>query len=846
MKWIALASLLLTSLGFAQEENPPRLLSACEAAGEWEGGTVDADVKRGGEASIRWAHADSDRLGLVDAPADWTSHDTIRFQLHSEVKTDSEFMLIIVSENPGTEGMDYWMARLKLDFEGWKEIVLPRRSMNRARRPKGWDQVGEVFFTASGWENEPDPRAVVHIDQFELYDRVGPLLTDEALFEAIDLTLPELEATRAAVEAGDLAKAQAELATYLRERTSVPWWFDPHNIDRGIRHNRDAADKTVQGEIRQIAIWHTFPDGEIDWFYNPTLERDDIPGNHEWQWQLGRMGYWGGLGTTYWATGEDIYGETFVKHLRSWVKGCPRPENSGNTAGSAWRTIECGIRMGGSWPTAYHRFLHSPTFTDEDVCLYVKSCIEHAQHLRQHPTGGNWLTMEMSGLYTVGAVFPELKEAEAWRTYAIGRMHDELNKQFYPDGAQIELTPGYHQVALGNILKVPRTATLVGREDELPDDYTARMEKAYDYNLRLMTPDRSLPRFNDSWGVGVPGTLATAAGLFPERQDFRWVATDGKEGTPPEGTSHALDWAGYYAMRSGWERDANYLAFDAGPLGSGHLHQDKLNVVIWSHGREVLFDGGGGSYESSPWRAYGTGAASHNIINVDGKHQKRGSDQRLSTEPVDARWESTEGYDFAAGLCEGGFGNEAHKPATHSRRVLFAKPDLFVVVDTLTPTDGAEHTYQARWHLLPTETEVAESTLAVVTQAADQPNLVVVPLLAGGLRQSVVSAQKEPELLGWWVNKDSDPQYIPATTITQGRRGAGVQHFLTLFIALAAGEGDPVEAITPTGEVSAEVTLTDGRKLRIEADPDGNGGVSITETLADGADGRSVGAGYTQ
>ena len=46
--------------------------------------------------------------------------------------------------------------------------------------------------------------------------------------------------------------------------------------------------------------------------------------------------------------------------------------------------------------------------------------------------------------------------------------------------------------------------------DELPKDYVARAEKAFDFNLYLMTPDRDMPRFNDSWRVNVPRSLEPA------------------------------------------------------------------------------------------------------------------------------------------------------------------------------------------------------------------------------------------------------------------------------------------------------------------------------------------------
>jgi hypothetical protein len=656
----------------------------------------------------------------------------------------------------------------------------------------------------------------------------GPRMADEVLFQLLDTDYPGLEGVKVAIADNDLESAKKALADYLRSRTTVPWRFDPHNIDRDIRYNKSAADETVSGKVRVIGVWHTFPDGNIDWFYNPTIERDDLPVDHEWQWQLGRMGYWRNLGRAYWGTGDEVYARAFVKQLRSWVRQCPRPEDSGNYSGSAWRTIECGIRMAGSWPDSYHRFLHSPSFTDDDVILYVKSCIEQAQHLRKNPTSGNWLTMEMSGLYTVGALFPEFKDAGEWRSYAINRIYEELNKQFLPDGAQIELTPGYHQVALFNILNIPELARTVGRLDELPDDFVNRAEKAFDYNLYLMTPDRDMPRFNDSWHVNVPGGMRAATEIFPERQDFKWVATGGKEGAPPSGTSHPFPYAGHYVMRSGWDEKANYLCFDAGPLGYGHIHQDKLNFVLWSYGREMVFDGGGGNYERSQWRRYDTDTFSHNTILVDGLPQRRQTRDRWAnvlSEPMDARWESTDTYDFAAGIYDEGYGKDENRPVVHVRRVLFIKPDMFLIADTLTPRDDAEHTYQARWHLMTTATELDENTSIVTTTDTGLPNLALVPLITEGLTVSMASAQTEPELLGWWVQRGRD--HKPATTVMHDRSGTGAQHLLTLLLPIQADSDNPLQEVNSTGPGRYEVILTDGRKINLSVDPDPQGGIEI-------------------
>ncbi len=656
-------------------------------------------------------------------------------------------------------------------------------------------------------------------------------VSDTELFASLDYSLPALAPVKKAVDAGNIPGAKKALADYLRARTSVPWNVSPKVADRStIRWDKNKAEDAVNAKVQVVTIWHTFPEGNVDWFYSATGGNTGLPANNEWQWQLNRMAWWGDLGYAYQATGDERYAKAWVSQLKDWSTDCAPPATAKNTVNSAWRTIECGIRMGGVWPASYQRFLLSPSFTDDDVATYLKTSIAHARYLSAYPSTGNWLTMEMSGLYAVGALFPELKDAKAWRDQAGAALYKELASQFLPDGAQVELTPGYHNVALDNVLKIYEMAKMVGREKELPGDYVARMERAFAFNLDLMTPNRDLPRFNDSWPYGVPRRFRDSATLFPNRPDFAWIGSDGKTGTPPKQTSLPMPYAGYYVMRSGWDTGANYAVLDAGPLGYGHVHQDKLNLVLWGWGRELLFDSGGGSYESSKYRSYATDTFGHNTVLVDNLPQRRQTRDReanVSKTPIDAGWKSTDTYDYVEGSYTDGYGKEDNRIATHTRRVLFVKPDLFVVSDVLKPADTTEHTYQARWNLLTTASEKAADG-SVVTTDAGQPNLAVVPLFGNGLEVRNVSAQNEPEVLGWHVRKDMDPQYVPATTVLHTRRGAGEQRFLTLLLPLKAGQKNPVKTVEALSPTSAKITLTDGRTFTVSDTP--GEGVRFTES----------------
>ena len=275
------------------------------------------------------------------------------------------------------------------------------------------------------------------------------------------------------VALSDYPAALTNLAVYLRGRTNVTWFFNPHAVTNAVSYNKSQADAAATGTITQVGIPYTFQGGNIDWFFNVTTNAaNGFAPNNEWQWQLNRMTWWPNLGQTYWGRSrEETYAQAWVSELRDWISDCPAQSSLKNVAGSTWRTIETGLRLSTYWPDSYHRFLESPSFTDADVTLYLKSCVEQARYLRSFYTQANFLTMEMSGLYTVGALYPELSEAAGWRTLAAQKLHAEQTVQFLPDGWHYELAPGYHIVAIDNTLQIFQLAALEGLTGELPAGY---------------------------------------------------------------------------------------------------------------------------------------------------------------------------------------------------------------------------------------------------------------------------------------------------------------------------------------------------------------------------------------
>ncbi len=652
-------------------------------------------------------------------------------------------------------------------------------------------------------------------------------ITDQELFQAINLDFDGLEEVKAACESGDIEQAKHKLADYLRARTIKTWRFDPHEFTTDVPHgerNIAAAERMLNHEP-PFTEDHWTEDGTFRWNYRPGV------GNKARQY------FFSALGRAYWASSRDErIAKLWTSMLQSWLKQCPK--SSEEARRHHWNTLVTGIHMRG-WPTAFHSFLHSPNFTDEDIILYLKSTIQQARHLREnHRQTGNWLTFSMVGLYTSGVVFPELKEAPEWRAYAAQTALADLERGYLPDGMGVELSPGYHNLFY-NYLRIHDLARAVDRAD---DPNVAALgekgEKLFEPYVALCAPDRTMPKYQDGGLVDVKDRMKEAFERYPGRQDFQWLATDGKAGTKPDFTSTLLPYAGYFAMRSGWGRQANYLGFDAGPIGWKHCHSDKLNVVMWSHGRLAIFDPGVGTYDDKPLANWARDTFAHNTVVVDNRPQRRRwstpNPNQMPYEKVDdIRWETTDTHDSAYGVYDGAYGIQGPSdpypywddsdyrtgwvhPATHHRRIFYLKPDIFVVADTLQSKDGEAHEYDLRWQILSTEVTTDPDTQITMTEDEGKPNVAIVPLLTEGLESNRASAQMEPEIMGWKYYKTPES----ATTLQQIKSGGGTVQFLTLLLPVEAGESCPVTSVEVESAETVKVSLDDGRTLAVEAASD--------------------------
>jgi hypothetical protein len=313
--------------------------------------------------------------------------------------------------------------------------------------------------------------------------------------------------------------------------------------------------------------------------------------------------------------------------------------------------------------------------------------------------------------------------------------------------------------------------------------------------------------------------MQNALEFFPEREDFKWAATEGREGKRPTTLSTAFPYAGHFVMRTGWTPDDAYLFFDGGPFGYGHQHEDKLNVVIYAHGRVHVTDPGNYPYDDSQWRKYVLSTRAHNTVMVDGQEQnQRGKprDEYVVKEPLPHVWVTQPSFDFVSASYEEGYGPSRDRSVTHTRSILFIKPDFWILVDFMSAQDDREHTYESMFHLDTLKADVVGNRKSVETRNRDAGNLGIYGILAEGAEVEVISGQEEPIVQGW-IPRGKPYECQPLPTAVFKTRGSGITDMTFVICPIAKQEMTPISYVerlpADPGQSAGRVVMKDGRAL---------------------------------
>ncbi len=631
---------------------------------------------------------------------------------------------------------------------------------------------------------------------------------DADTLAALDLDAPGMEKVKDAAQTGNLDAVMAAYLDYRRTLSPAKWKVMPADRPASASASSDPVGDAICAHHIPNLFYAGLPKeadmgADFNWTYNPT-PKENPSFTLEWTWcVVSRTQFWGPLVDAYWKTQDEKYAAEWVRQMEDFV--AKNPVDKAGTAWNLtlWRTLDAAIRMLESWPNAYYHCLNSPSFTPQAQWIYLKSMRDHAAFLMAGLSDpkrtGNWVTEECCGLYTIGTLFPELKDAPLWRKTAIDRLMKEAQRMVLPDGMEAELTPTYHLLALSDFRQPLELAKLNGQP--VPDEFKEKVMAMYRALVTVMAQNGEMVPTNDSTYYVNAMTEARKGLELEEDPLLRWAASGAKgDGGLPDSTM--LPYAGFYAMRSGWDRDGQFLFFRAGPAGIAHAHEDMLEVVLRAWGKTLLFDPGSYVYDHSDWRRFTINTPSHSTVIVDGKWQHRGSSPAPIDKPAGNLWVTTPLFDFVSGTYDGGYQQNVYDPklqgapeqwvgdvdrsVTHTRQVLYLRPYYALLFDTLAGTGN--HVFDAHFQLDATSAHVdAASQAAFSDDSGDAPRLGLYPLERDNLAVDVVQGQKDP-LLGWY------PSTHRAIPVIRFRKQQAAPAYFATFLYPFKGTEPPLQA----------------------------------------------------
>ena len=665
----------------------------------------------------------------------------------------------------------------------------------------------------------------------------GPVTTDTEIIAELNLETAGMGSVKAAIQTRNLGQIQQAYLDYRRHSSPARWKIMPSDQPaQAVAQSDDAGDQVAAHNVTRD-VYHygpprTFMGSDFNWLYNPVAPTEPSFSNEFTYCVVARTEFWQHLADAYWKTRNEKYAQAWVEQLLDFAAKNPMNTDSWQGKATLWRTLDAATRMDVSWPYCYFHFRDSASFTPQVQWVYLKLMRDHAlrlvEGLSDASRTGNWVTDECFGLYTIGALFPELKSAANWRDMAINRLLVEFNRMVPPDGMEAELTPGYHAGARAQFQGPYDLAKL--NNLPIPDTFREKILSMYRAPVLVMQPNGQDVCTNDSWIINAKkdAVVGLKVGEDPLLQ---WVASGGKSGIrPPDST--CLPYAGFYALRSGWDWQDLFVFFRAGPPGIGHEHQDMLQLTMRAWDTDLLIEPGTYAYDRSIWRRYFVGTASHNTIIVDDKWQHRPQNQAPVTTPVNNPWVTTPLFDYAAGTYDAGYQKNVYKPIeympvawegtldksiAHTRRVLFLRPYYVLVVDTLDGT--GHHTFEAHYNMDAPAAHVDQATQAALSDNPGHGNIVLLPLEREHLAVEVVQGQQSP-LLGW-KPKDGNRVAIPTARFIKQQDAPAI--FATFLLPyrgaepprvtteeLTAGEGTWAKRLTTAQEQAEVILVRDG------------------------------------
>jgi len=353
---------------------------------------------------------------------------------------------------------------------------------------------------------------------------------------------------------------------------------------------------------------------------------------------------------------DDRWADQFIRMIGAHIDHCPRlPEghndfgtgpDPGKPANCAWTHRGYAAVRIAKTLIAYMVMKDSPRFTDRFHTILLRYLVAHVRHvhdLDEQAYSDNYLVHCGKSTFLTGVLLPELRESNGWMSRMWKNFSAGMERELLPDGTHFHRAFGYHCGFIGNPVSMIHLGRQLDSEMTFPERFLVLTENATQSLVSVLTPSFTTPGINDDYTADIVDQrdlIQLSANVF-NRDDWRYLVSNGKVGTPPEDLSVLLPDAQLAVMRSDWSRQAHYLLFNISPDG-GHHHPDTLSIQIWAGGERLLTEPGTGHYYTGE-RELSKRSWWHNCPTL-GKNMLPNNPS-----PKVLHWETSRELDYAAG-----------------------------------------------------------------------------------------------------------------------------------------------------------------------------------------------------
>ena len=489
----------------------------------------------------------------------------------------------------------------------------------------------------------------------------------------------------------------------------------------GYMANEALAEAGRKLVCEDIVTVQGFPEASVRLFENWAA---DPLGSRSWQWAIAAFRFMPSVIAYHASSGDDAALDWAFGALQSWqraIRGRLRRYEFANNDHAVANQAEHLVFL-----LAYLeiRGLRPPEWEQVSDAVH-----HHAEKLATDAFYSRHTNHGIEQARILGVVadfFPQHAASAGHLALAMERLSDELDFAFTREGVHVENSPGYHAYVCLSFLKI---------RDYFPDDelgdlaerIDTLMPRAMRFLVHVTRPDGTLPVIGDTVNERVPNYFRR----YRKTRDYthlRYVATDGKEGTPSGQTMAFYPQAGYFIARDAWyptgEGDrAFHLVFRCGYRSRYHRHDDDLSLVLYCGGEDWLIDSGAYRYaEQDPLRRYMRSKWAHNVPVVQCPPSRRWD------------WDAPRAVLPLLRLPEPPRGGAAVRGVTHSYPGHVATRDLhvnpaageFTVIDTLVQTgEPARKRYLSLWHI-PADKEVSIEEQRVLVRSRGSGKVLVI------------------------------------------------------------------------------------------------------------------------